>query len=718
MESLRRELFVASFPRDAAMDGRIEAEKSEDESTSLGVGMIAYSHASVKKRQKQYFEQRRQQQHQLTVGSGSSNNDRNNGIRHGSLDILNFINLSTPATPECKPSRPEDVLEDLDAGFNSLKDNITGVGSSFNKKAETTSSKRISFSLPDNPTNDFKKANTSADLMDGAERKLSVFDLVGDDHTTTNLEECAPSEAHMAFSVEGLGKINAETPPNSPQPSGKNFAYRCSSPWNDSGQPTSNVRERLKDFENKVDTKIGSSKMFQDDNHYRSPVDIHATDGNIKQKLGTFNGHLRKPYISDSRGYICDAADFNKSRIFDENEWNAKSTFLDDGVDSFYWKDQRPCQEESLNFNFTNCGRDYTESRYSAGHHETKKRDYLETNWRSNIEDSPVRRPQRLKRIIDDPSFVKEATPDFAFDKVYDPPVWSSAVLEEDEDSPSLRSEESCSSSAVWANETSISHGTNKRQKKRETDSLYNLGDQKYLSNGLTRESWEDWEVDDPQLNRKVGSRNHDRLSNPGKLKSTSQRDSAFRGGLDTPYNWFTDGFTAAGISSDITTERDKPYHFLNPAVGSSHRRQSRAPDSIPETWVPKFSAEGSGYDDDDEHNYMNCVSANHKSKLAGDICSFGGDTLSEDDNESKGVNDPKNHGDETSSSVVKSLSDENEYVRCNPNKEVMKARHQGNRESGEKISRDSYQQMIMLERRTVQLVCLNKSLLLDSLKT
>jgi hypothetical protein len=56
--------------------------------------------------------------------------------------------------------------------------------------------------------------------------------------------------------------------------------------------------------------------------------------------------------------------------------------------------------------------------------------------------------------------------------------------------------------------------------------------------------------------------------------------------------------------------------------------------------------------------------------------------------------------------------------VRCNPNKEVMEARHQRNRESGEKTSRDPFQQMIMLERRTLQLVCFNKALLLDSLKT
>uniref|UniRef100_M4DP71 Uncharacterized protein n=1 Tax=Brassica campestris TaxID=3711 RepID=M4DP71_BRACM len=619
---------------------------------------------------------RRRQQHQFTAGSGSCSYDRNSSNQHQSLDILNFISLSTPATPECKPSPPEDVkqvVEDRDAGFHSLKDNITGV-------------------------------------------ELSVFDLVGDDYTTTNRKECSPSEPHMAFSVEGLGKINTETPPSSPQPSSRNFAYGCSSPWNDSGQPISNVRERLSDFEKERDI-IESSKMFQDDKRYRSPIDIHATYGGTSQKLRTSTDHLHKPYISDSRGYFCDTADFNKSRVFDENEWNAKPTFPDDGVGRFYWKDQQPRQEESLNLNFNNYGRDYTGSRSSAEHHATKKRDYLETTWRSNIEGSPVRRPQCLERAIDHPSFEQETTLAFNFDKVFDPPVWSSVVLEEDKDNHSLRSEESCSSSAAWANETSISHETNTRQRKGEIDSFCNLGNKKYLNNGLSYESWEDWDVDDQQLKRKVGSGKQVRLSNPGKLRSTSHRDSSSRGGLDAPYNWFAEGFTAAGISSDITTERDKPYPFLNPVVGSSHRRQSRAPDSIPETWVPKFSTEGSGYGDD-EHNYMNCVSANHNSKLAGDVCSFGSDTLSENDNEqSKEVNDPKNQGDETSSSVAKSLSDENEYVRCNPNKEVVKARHQGDR-GGEKTSRDSHQQMIMLERRTLQFVCLNKTLLLDSLKT
>ncbi|XP_019093073.1 PREDICTED: uncharacterized protein LOC104749840 isoform X1 [Camelina sativa] len=675
---------------------------------------VAASHTSVKKRQKQYFEQRRQQQHQqLTVGSESFTNDINNSNQHPrehhSLDILNLLHLST-VTPECQPSCPK---VDLDADFFNLNDNTSGVGSSLNHKAEPTSSKRAlfnfpdnqtkdfnnantttdvmdaslsyrtSFSLPENQTNELKKANTTKDLLDGTERKLSVFDLVGDDHATTYKEESSPSEAHMAFSVEGLGNINTKTPVNSPHPPDRTFAYRCSSPWKGTGQQaTLNVRARLYDFEKEVDTIIESGKMFQEDSRYRSPIAIHAKDGGRKQKLLTFSDHLQNQY-SDTRSFFCDAADFNNSR-FSDGEWNAKSAFLDDREDGFYWNGEQPCGKESLNPDFLKYGKDYTESRSSVEYHRKKKRDYLETTWRSNIRDSPTRRSHILERNIDHPSFTKAAyfkTPDFDFDTEFDQPVWSSIVPEEDKDSLSLRSEESCSSSAVWTNETHNSQfDTKTRQKKREPNSFCNLGDKKYLNNDLFQESWEDWDVDDQHMKRKVGSGKQVRLSNPGKLKSTSQRG----GGLDASYNWFAEGFTSAAISSDFTSERDKPYPFLNPDLGSSHWCPSRAPDSIPETWVPKFSVGGTG--DDDEDDYINRLSANRKSELlAAETSGFENDTLSENDNEqSREVNDPKSQGDETSSSVAKSLSDENE---CNPNKVVMETKHQGNRESGERTS-------------------------------
>ncbi|CAN8247492.1 unnamed protein product [Cochlearia groenlandica] len=617
---------------------------------------VAASHTSVKKRQKQYFEQRRQQQHHFTVGSESCTNDRNNinehPREHQSLDILNFINLST-ATPECKSSCTRDGKYTFFKKSSSRSDfsyqHLYSLGFLLMElhilyKFDASLYYRTLFSLPDNKTNEIKKTNTTGDLIDGTERKLSVFDLVDDDHTTANLEECSPSEAHVAFSVEGLGKINTETPVNSPQqPSDRNFAYHRSSPWKDTGQPdTSNVRERLSNFDNELDTIIESSNIFQGDGRYKSPIGIHAKDGGRTQKLRT--DHFHKPYISDSRSYFCDPADFNKRRVSDENEWKAKSAFLDGGEGSFYWKEQQPCQEEIVNLNFKNYGKDYTESRSSPEHSGRKKRDYLETTWRPNME---VQRPQRLERAIDHPSFSKatyfKSHENFDFDNVFDKPAWSSIVPEEDKDN-------------LWANEIPITQlETNTRQRKRETNSFRNLGEKNSLNNDFFQESWEDWGVDDQHLKRKVVSGKQFNLSDSGNLKPTHQRESSFLGDLESPNNWFT-GFTSAGVRSDITSERDKPYPSLKYELGSSHLRPSRARDSIPETWAPKLSVGGSGD--------VNCVSGTHRSKLADDICGFENDMLSGNDNEQrKDVYHSKKQGDETSSSVANNLSDENEYV-------------------------------------------------------
>lgn len=102
---------------------------------------------------------------------------------------------------------------------------------------------------------------------------------------------------------------------------------------------------------------------------------------------------------------------------------------------------------------------------------------------------------------------------------------------------------------SVWTNETHNSQfETNTRQRKRETNKFSNLGDKKYINTDLFQESWEDWEVDDQHMKRQVRSGKQGRLSNSGKLKSTSQR----KGGLDASYDWFGEGFTSAGINSGL----------------------------------------------------------------------------------------------------------------------------------------------------------------------
>lgn len=55
-------------------------------------------------------------------------------------------------------------------------------------------------------------------LKMASEHQLSVFDLLGDDGPSDNLEGSLVNEAHVAFAVEGLGKMETETLVHSPQP--------------------------------------------------------------------------------------------------------------------------------------------------------------------------------------------------------------------------------------------------------------------------------------------------------------------------------------------------------------------------------------------------------------------------------------------------------------------------------------------------------------------
>ncbi|WOH01950.1 hypothetical protein DCAR_0521337 [Daucus carota subsp. sativus] len=58
--------------------------------------------------------------------------------------------------------------------------------------------------------------------------RLSVLDLLGDDGPNSNLEGDSLHETHVAFSVEGLGKVGMETPVHSPHRPIRDFPYGCS----------------------------------------------------------------------------------------------------------------------------------------------------------------------------------------------------------------------------------------------------------------------------------------------------------------------------------------------------------------------------------------------------------------------------------------------------------------------------------------------------------
>ncbi|EXC19526.1 hypothetical protein L484_010655 [Morus notabilis] len=199
------------------------------------------SRKSMQKRQKQYFEQRKRQQQyqQQTVRLASSDDGMDTSAPHNkehrSLDVISLLTLSTIAQ-ECKSACPGSRK---DAGVNASKMEFditnhspiildTVVPANFVEFKETrtpsgfqvntASQNKIASSVPDSHKNAVSGVNSKPDQWNTtAEQPLSVLDLLYDDGLSNNKEENIVHEAHVAFSVEGLGKVGTETPVHSPE---------------------------------------------------------------------------------------------------------------------------------------------------------------------------------------------------------------------------------------------------------------------------------------------------------------------------------------------------------------------------------------------------------------------------------------------------------------------------------------------------------------------
>ncbi|XP_010542687.1 PREDICTED: uncharacterized protein LOC104815825 isoform X3 [Tarenaya hassleriana] len=756
---------------------------------------VAATHTSVKKRQQQYFEQRRRQQQQQQLGVGSDScadeptSTRPFQMQHRSLDILNLLNLST-AVPQHNTSCAEGK-GDLAADSSTKKHNIPKeIGSLSGVKVEPALSKKTSFSVPGqgNQINDSKRTNNRTDLLtECTEQKLSVFDLVADDPATTNMEENPRCEAHMAFSVEGLGKIKTETPTHSPQRPDRTYPSWRSSPWKVSSPPDiSGVRDEHDDLETEVDAILESSKMFQGGHPFRFSSGIQASGGTRKQRLPHSREYSHKPYISDSRNFFLETADFDNRRAHNENERNARSSFLDDREDNMYWKDQQPFEMESTKADFLEYVNDYLPGRSSAEDHPTKKRDYMGTTARPSTDDSLVQRRKIPEAGIEHPSSSRtlasryfNSPEKFDFGDEFDPPVWSSFRAEKDKDSLSLRSDESCSSSAVWTGETTISRlkTDTTRQRRRDLDSFQNHGDKNDLNSCFAQKAWEERDGCH-HLNRKDGLEDYELASNPERSKCTSHRytsSSHGHGDLEKPGNWFAEGFTfknmASGLphfsesftmtpppssspmpscrdpsvpsldflhseSFDIRPEGEKPRAFPDLELGGLHRQSSCISGSVHETWLPNVYVQRGPANDEHDHDVI-ClpVKRKHEPKQENKMKTEAVSSENGNENENERTEETRDRmshkvnrkatqeqAGETSSSSVK--TPENEC--SNYEKEEPKARHYRKRGTGTegremartKASGDSLQQIVMLERHTLQLVRFERALFQNSLRS
>ncbi|XP_050113198.1 uncharacterized protein LOC126591533 isoform X3 [Malus sylvestris] len=397
---------------------------------------VTTSRKSTQQRQKQYFEQRRRQQQRQGQTTGLEsyadglNISEQHHKEHRSLDILSLLNLSTTAQEhkssypirredlEVKALRPKcDITKDspkvpskMVAPLTSVEVNKARAESGL--QVEIASPKKVKLCAPHNHDKSFNEINSKPDTWRaGTDQQCSVLDFLGDDGLNDYVKESPVHEDHVAFSVEGLGKMGMETPVHSPRQPGRTFSYDCSSPLNPArGQKSFNSRGHLDDFEIEMDA------MMQDINipPYSSALEFSPDPmdsfSSSKQTLSKDDGHSgRLDSYYGCRRIFDDAENFRKDK------WDEEPS---------YFKHQK--SEKYHDFMVPN----------GARHHAVGR--------------------------------------NFDFGGVTRQPDWSCFMNENERDNLSLLSEESCSSSAVRDNaiDSSLSKPT-RNWSKRRYDNAY-----------------------------------------------------------------------------------------------------------------------------------------------------------------------------------------------------------------------------------------------------
>ncbi|BBH04543.1 hypothetical protein Prudu_015715 [Prunus dulcis] len=492
------------------------------------------SRKSTQQRQKQYFEQRRrQQQHQgqttgLETYADGINISGQHHKEHRSLDILSFLNLSTTAQEHKSacPNRREDVEVNASrmkyditkdpptmppkmvAPLNSVEFNQARAESGF--REEIASPKKV---MP-NHNKSFNEINSQPDnCRTDTDQQFSVVDFFGDDGLNDYVEGSPVHEAHVAFSVEGLGKVGMETPVHSPKQPARTFTYDCSSPLNAARQPKSfKNHKNLDDFETEMDA------MMQDINMPRCSSGLefstNSTDsfGYSKQKLSRHDGHSGK---LDSY--------YGSRRIFDHAENCGKDK----------WDGRRCFQDES---SFNEWEHDLSWKRPRAPSYSKHQRSEYDHDFMI----SNGARHHTVGRSFD-------------FGGVTNQPDWSCFVTDE-RDNLSLLSEESCSSSAVRVNaiDNSLSKSTRNRSKRRH-DNAY-AGPEYHANVTSTGKTHDKSRHDVHPENIAHGSGKCTKMSNSSKLKPSHYSNSPFDEKFNPNSNWFTEErYMSIGVGSTKT---------------------------------------------------------------------------------------------------------------------------------------------------------------------
>ncbi|XP_057534705.1 uncharacterized protein LOC130813036 isoform X3 [Amaranthus tricolor] len=225
-------------------------------------------------------------------------------------------------------------------------------------KLERLSSKK---SVDDHCGNSSYGKNMDSEYLKNASSvQPSLFEIIGDDGAIDTLDKEPVQEAHVAFSIEGLGKVGTETPMQSPQHLG--------SMLNGDQSSFTKAAKKMNSFKNFNTLR---DELATDVDCLMEDVEIPSRHNLLsRNKLGPFSDSEHE--LSTSKDCMhYDVKQYKMNSHCDEDEagyvnfWNASSSFLDypevDEKCGVNWKNSDPIdnsfvwRNDSSDFNIERC---------------------------------------------------------------------------------------------------------------------------------------------------------------------------------------------------------------------------------------------------------------------------------------------------------------------------------------------------------------------------
>ncbi|XP_024040799.1 uncharacterized protein LOC18040262 isoform X7 [Citrus clementina] len=502
---------------------------------------VTTSRKSAQKRQKQYFEQRKRQHQQAAVLDSHADPKE-----HRSLDVLSLLNLSTTAE-----ERKCACLNVTSSGY----------------QAETIS--------PKNQNNAFNESSCDSYLRKTTNiQQISVFDLLADDGPSGNLEASPVHEAHVAFSVEGLGKVGTQTPILSPEQCERDFRYKCmvkalSEPMSlykhrmfqyvcSSPQKAARRHNLLKNFDYVWDDlELEVDVMMQDTNKPMSGGYLEFSSGTINSRS---HRKLKYSTVQDCEPFDgCGSKlqnSFGDSEFFhgvgnnSEDLWDvpARSSFVDDNLHI-----ENRLNASGRNWQSQSYGNELSDSAFEFPHLH-KNRVLVKAADRYNILDSSSPKRQISENNGDFITSKMTRYPSAGRNSDFKEPIsqldWS--YHEDARDDLSLLSEESCSSTAVRGEAKNISSSNSlAKQSRRPKDISGSDGNTNGLKNIYAKGKQHQKRFDFHQGSYTCGSGKCTKMPNPSKSKQFHQLNSPFQEVFGPRDSLFVEGYNSADVNSD-----------------------------------------------------------------------------------------------------------------------------------------------------------------------